>query len=261
MTKLNDMKLIEILLQDLKCSIEYFDTNNFRSMNTLANRIMENCLFNENFKLFLPGIMIRDISFDYEQINKINPRKNDEAKEIGKKFLNYLLENFKIDLDEKLIWENFHNYSIEIRKFQSNEIELNCYKENLEFSDFIFWELMQFLNKNKNKLLDISNNFFDGIINLIVRIIHNHSCSLKNIMVYIYIQSIFGLYQYILRKNLNNIATFRIDIENELFPYIDYITTRFVKTEIKFEEFDKKLWQIVKRMRELYIIYKPSPTP
>ena len=261
MTKIDISNLFKVLIQDLKCSIEYFKNDNFQSMNILANRIMENCMFLDECRFFLPGIMIRDISFDYQEISRNIPTTLNDAKIIGDNFLSFLLDNFSINLDDKLLWENFHKYSIKIRDFQQYEPESKIYKENLQFSNHIFEKLLEFLNKNQNKMLEIDNNFFDGIINFMVRIIRNHSCNLRNIMTYIYFQSLMGLYQYIVRKNIKNPTNFSNDIENEVFPFINYITTNFNKSDINFEEFNLKLWKIIKRMRELYLFYKPLPLP
>jgi len=261
MTKIDISNLFKVLKQDLKCGIEYFKDNNFQTMNILANRIMENCMFLDDCRFFLPGIMLRDVSFDYQEISRnISPALKD-AKLIGVNFLSFLFDNFNINLDEKLLWENFHKYSIRIRDFQQNEPESKIYDENLQFSSFIFGKLLEFLNKNKNRMLEIENNFFEGIINFLVRTIRNHSCSLKNIMIYIYFQSLMGLYQYIVFKNLKNPTNFSNDIESEIFPFINYITTNFNKSDINFEEFDVKLWKIIKRTRELYLFYKPLSMP
>jgi len=228
-------------------------------MNILANRIMENCMFLESNQFFLPGIMLRDVSFDFQGIGRRTPDLIDSAKKTGMDFISNVIKEFKIDLDEELMWENYYKYTLSIRNFQKSDIEAKIYDDNLEFSDYMFKNLIIFLKKNQNKLLELDNTILNGIIDVIVRILHNQSCSLKNVMIYLYIQSLFGLYQYILRKNLSNPSNFKNDIETEIFPYVQYITADFYTNNINFVKFGKKLWNIIKRIRELYLIYKPLP--
>ncbi len=115
--------LFNVLKQDLKGCWEYFEDGNFQSMATLANRIMENCVFIKKCNYFLPGIMLRDISMDYQNILINNPSEIETAMEIGRKYITQIKKDFKFELDESRLWESFLEYSIEIRQFQNHTIE------------------------------------------------------------------------------------------------------------------------------------------
>ena len=139
-----------ILLQDIDYCIQAFSINDFTKMNTAANRIMENCLFFDNYKLFFPAVILKDIGNDYLGISQ-DPLKSkllSSSKIIGEDLIKIIRENFNENINEKLIWEKFHDFTIGISEFHKDQLEDEVYQENLEFADLVFRYLINHLKNN-----------------------------------------------------------------------------------------------------------------
>lgn len=251
-----DLELAKtILLQDISAGKFLFDKDNFLYMNIVANRYLENCLIFEDYRLFLPGIFMKEMANDYNAIisHPDKSKKINSAKAIGEGLTLKIQEYFK-DLNEESLWKAFYNYNLSINDFLRDDIDSN-YLKNLPFSLKAFNFLLNYLENNLKYLYILDNRLLRGILTIIIRVIRNHSFSLDGIMVYIFIKSLDSLYQYLYYENLKND---QLDVENlkkELSIYVDYI--KFLKEKkIDAVNFDKILWEMIKRWREMYILYK-----
>lgn len=248
-----------ILQQDITACSNLFEKNNFTRMNIVANRYLENCLFFNDYRLCLAGVFLKDMSFDYLGIAK-NPessQKINSAKVIGAEFIKATHEYLE-SFNEGEIWEAFLKYTNGINDYLKDDIGRN-YLRNLNFSGKSFKFLLNFLNENKKYLYVLHNSFLEVFQLILVRIIHNHSCSIYELKIYIYFKFLGSLYPYLYKKYLLNNELDSKSLENDLSNYLEYIISVKDMEEIDNSRFSKNLWNIVKKWRELYIFYKNFP--
>lgn len=135
----NNLNLaIKILQQDINACVDSFEKDNFRLINIIANRYLENCLIFNEYRLCLPGIFIKDMVNDYFGIIS-NPEKRktiNSAKVVGERLLSKIQETFR-DLNEENLWNEFYKYNLNINEFLRDEIEVH-YLKNLPFSSQAF---------------------------------------------------------------------------------------------------------------------------
>lgn len=247
---------IKILNQDINVCADLFDKNNFRLINIIANRYIENCLIFNEYQLCLPGVFIKDMVNDYIGIinNPDKSKKINSAKVVGEGLLSKIQEFFK-DLNEESLWNEFHKYNLSINEFLRGDIDAH-YLKNPQFSSQSFEFLLNYIESHSNYLYMINNKFLEGILDIMVRVIRNHYFNLKELMIYIYIKSLGYLYQYFYYENFSSKQLNKEKLKEDLSVYLEYINSFKEKKEIDFTDFNKNLWNIVKKWREMYIFYK-----
>lgn len=247
---------IKILQQDINACVNLFDKNNFLLINIVANRYLENCLIFDDYRLCLPGVFIKDMANDYNGIinNPNKSRKINSAKVIGERLILKIREYFK-DLNEEKLWKDFHDYNLSINKFLRDEIDTH-YLKNLPFSSLSFEFLLNYIESNIEYLYKVNNKFLKVILSIMIRVIRNHSFTINELMKYIYIKFLDFLYQYIYYENFKNEQLNKENLKKDLLIYLEYIISLKEKKEIDINTFNKNLWVIVKKWREMYIFYK-----
>ncbi len=247
---------IKILNQDINVCADLFDKNNFRLINIIANRYIENCLIFNEYQLCLPGVFIKDMVNDYIGIinNPDKSKKINSAKVVAEGLLSKIQEFFK-DLNEESLWNEFHKYNLSINEFLRGDIDAH-YLKNPQFSSQSFEFLLNYIESHSNYLYMINNKFLEGILDIMVRVIRNHYFNLKELMIYIYIKSLGYLYQYFYYENFSSKQLNKEKLKEDLSVYLEYINSFKEKKEIDFTDFNKNLWNIVKKWREMYIFYK-----
>ncbi|KKM61255.1 hypothetical protein LCGC14_1533540 [marine sediment metagenome] len=247
---------IKILQQDIATCVYLFEKDDFRLINIIANRYLENCLIFNQYKLFLPGVFIKDMVNDYIGIIS-NPEKRktiNSAKAIGVGLLSRIQDSFK-DLNEEYLWKEFYKYNLNINEILRDDISIH-YLKNPQFSSLSFKFLLDYIESHEDYLYMINNKFLEGILDIMVRVIRNHYSNLKELMVYIYIKFLGFLYQYIYHENYSNNQLDKEKLKKDLSIYFKYIIYLKTKKEIDTNDFNKNLWEIIKKWREMYIIYK-----
>ena len=245
-----------ILQQDINICVDLFEKDNFRLINIIANRYLENCLIFNEYRLCLPGIFIKEIVNDYFGIIS-NPEKRktlNSAKVIGESLLLNIQKTFK-DLNEENLWNEFKKYNLNINEFLRDE----HYLKNPQFTSQSFKFLLNYVENHKNYLYMVNNKFLEGILDIMVRVIRNHYFNLKELMIYVYIKFLGFLYQYIYYENFSSKQLNKEKLKKDLSIYLEYIISLKEKEEIDITDFNKNLWNIVKKWREMYIFYKGLP--
>jgi len=247
---------IKILHQDINTCVDLFEKDNYRLINIIANRYLENCLIFNEYKLCLPGVFIKDIVNDYVGIisNPEKRKKINSAKVVGERLLIKIQDFFK-DSNEVDLWNEFCKYNLSINDFLRDEINVH-YLKNPPFSSLTFKFLLDYVKNHKNYLYKINNKFLEGILDIMVRVIRNHNFELKELMIYIYIKYLGFLYQYIYYENFISKQLNKEKLEKDLSAYLDFIISLKEKEEIDIFNFDEKLWEVVKKWREMYLLYK-----
>lgn len=251
--------ILEIVTRELDISIELLDKENFDQLNIIGNRIMENCLFSEDYRLYLPGLFVKEIALSYNKIFSSREAKAfHSAKIIGKDYLKNLLKNIKSELNEELIWTEYHLFTVKILQYLRDDYENNLYTDNIEFSKSVIWNLMKFLQKNEEYLYLKYNQLFGGIINILDRVFRVHSGTLGITMIKLYFKMLDRLYDYLILKYFDKEDIDKDKLKEEIEPYIAYLYKIENLDRINISEFNRNLWEIIKLWRIYYIRYRDS---
>ncbi|GAJ03156.1 unnamed protein product, partial [marine sediment metagenome] len=240
-----------------------FEKDNFNLMNIAANRLMENSIFLENEEIFLISAILKDMANDYESIIAKNISILNSSKVIGKKMIAMIKANFNNEIDITKLWEEFQTFTENINEFQKDELESEVYSRNTEFTSITFKKMLKLLEENKEILKKKHNSLFNGILGVMIRIMKNHSCTLKETMVYLYFKLFSLLYNYVLEKNYNQNEKeiSEEDYKEFLDPHVNFIIKHYLNNNIDFKKFNSELWLIGKKYRQLYLLYnRPKAT-
>ena len=127
------MELIkEVIKQDIAAAIQAFERDDFRFVNIMGNRLMSNLLLAGESNLMILGYLLKEVSKEFEEIR--GRGRLAKCKEVGKKFLNDLHAMIKDETDAKEAWERYYEYENNVRKYIPDDIEVNVYKENIDFT-------------------------------------------------------------------------------------------------------------------------------
>jgi len=138
------------------------------------------------------------------------------------------------------------------------DYENNFYSDRLEFSKSVTKSLIKYLHNNEDVLYLKYNQFFSGIINILDRVFRVHSGSIEVTMIITYIKTLDRLYDYLILKYFDGEKIDKDKLKEEIYPYINYLYEIENLEGIDFSEFDKSLWEIVKKWRTYYIRYRDS---
>ncbi len=247
---------ITILNQDISACLDSFEKNNFVLVNIIANRYLENCLIFDDHKLCLPGVFIKDMANDYLGIisHPDKSKKINSAKVVGERLISDV-KDFLKEQNEENLWNDFYKYNTNINEFLRDEIDVH-YLKNPQFSSQSFNFLLNYIENNIDYLYKINNHFLESILTIMSRIIRNHYFNHKELMVYLYIKFLGFLYQYLYFENFSNNQLNKEKLKEDLSNYLEFIISLKEKEKIDIYDFNKNLWEIVKKWREMYIFYK-----
>jgi len=246
-------EILKILKQDLSASYKAFLKDDFELANTYANRLMANSIFQDNYKLFLPGLFAKEIALNLDKNKKKADFPLETAKLKAKKLFEFLINNYSEDLDELKFWEAYFDYFKSYSKLIILEIEKEVYIENTKFTKNCFSYLLKLLNENREVIFEISNGLFLNLVNEMTRILVTHSGEIKEFLIYTYLIYLTRLYDEFCIINIENNVLKKEPIKEKFFPLMDYITKEFQESSLKISIFNKKLNQIVKDWRIYYL--------
>ena len=252
---MNDSLDIEILTQDLEYCIKTFENDNFSLMNVATNRLMENSIFLENKETFLVAAILKDIANDYIGIFQYKRNILNSAKVIGKKTITSIKTNYYNGINIESLWQDFNEFTVKISEFHKDELESEVYKKNTEFTSIIFEKILKFFEENKESLKKIHCTLINGVLGVIIRIMKNHSCALKESMVYLYIKLLAILYNYVIEKNFPEEEINEDDYKEYLEVHVDFIVKNYLNDSLDFNKYNSELWEIGKQYRELYFLF------
>lgn len=249
----------DVILQELDICIELLEKENFDTLNIIANRIMENCLFSKDHLIFLPGLFIKEITLVFSKIFSSKEAKAfHSSKIIGKDYINSLKEKFKSEINEELIWTEYHLFLVKILQYFRYEYENKLYTDNIEFSKSVAKSIINYLCKNEEVLYLKYNQFFSGIVNVLDRVFRVHSGTVEVTMIITYLKMFDRLYDYLILKYFEEESIDKEKLKEEINPYLKYLYKIGNFEELDFKEYNQNLWEIVKKWREYYIKYRNS---
>jgi hypothetical protein len=121
----------EIILQELDICMELLEKEDFDNLNIIANRIMENSLFSNQILYFLPGCFIKDLTLIFRKIFSSKEAKAfHSSKVIGKDYINSLKERFSGNVEEELVWTEYHLFRVKILQYSRDDYETKLYEDN-----------------------------------------------------------------------------------------------------------------------------------
>lgn len=166
---------VKIIKQDINAACKALEEDEFDLMNIFANRITSNAYFIDNKRLTLPGVLIKEVAFDFISLRKI---KGDisSIKSIGKDFCDRLKKLIHEENVEIIgMWKSFYEYKTKVRKLQVTKIEQNIYTDNIEFCDAVITKLVTSVNDEQlKKAVNGETRLIKGFINEIGRVISVH---------------------------------------------------------------------------------------
>lgn len=257
MIDMNDSLDQEILSQDFEYCLRAFEIDKFTMMNIAANRLMENSIFLENKEIFLFAVILKDIANDYMGIFQNKRNILNSAKVFGKKAIELIRTNFYNGINLGNLWQSFQEFTMSINEFHKDELESKVYSNNTKFTRLVFEIILKFFSENKESLKKINNTLFNGIIGVMVRIMKNHSCTLKETMVYLYFKMLVLVYTYVIEKNYPEEEIEEADYQEYIEGHISFIVDNYLNDSIDFIEYNSELWEIGKQFRELYFLFNP----
>ena len=251
----------EIIRQEVNICGALFNNEDFKTLSITGNRIMENCIFSDDYRLFLPGFLIKELSLIYSSIFRSQePKAFQTAKLVGNEFINFLKEILKKGLDEELIWTKYHLFIIKIQEFLQSESEKKYYENNIEYSSYVLVYLIDFLKKNEEILYEEYNQILVTILSVLDRIFRAHSGSLEFTLINSYLKMLIRLYGYLLIKYYKEEEIDKENLKKELDNHLKYIFGLDLGEKINIEDLDKKLWEVIKEWRFYYLYYRSPPT-
>lgn len=258
----NSYNIFSIIEQELDISIELLKNEKFNRLNIFGNRIMENCLFSNDYRLFLFGLYIKELALIYQKVfSTTEPKAFQSSKVFGLNLIDSLKESLTNGINEELLWEKFHLFNVKIREYTMDDFEKKLYKENIDYSKFVIKALMNFLNENEDVIYMKFTQIFGGIINILDRIFRTHSGILEFTLINSYLKMLDRYYDYLLIKYSDGE---KIDVENlkkEISEYVRFICQEGKKDKIDIVEYDKYLWEIIKGWRVFFIQYLQPVSP
>lgn len=257
MIDMNNSFDIEILTQDLEYCIKAFENDKFDLMNIAANRLMENSIFLENEQVFLVSAILKDMANDYTGIFQNKRDIFNSAKVLGKETINSIRTNFYNGINVESLWQDFQEFTEKINEFHKDELESEVYMKNTVFTSIIFKKTLKFFDENKESLKKINNTLINGVLGVMIRTMKNHSCTLKETMVYLYFKLLAILYTYVIQKTYPEEEINDYDYREYLEVHIEFIVENYLNENLDFKKYNSELWKIGKQYRELYFLFNP----
>ncbi|MFW9878842.1 MAG: hypothetical protein ACFFG0_37660, partial [Candidatus Thorarchaeota archaeon] len=110
---------------------------------------------------------------------------------------------------------------------------------------------------NKDSLRKINCTLINGVLGVMIRTLKNHSCTLKETMVYLFFKLLSILYNYVVEKSSPEEEINENDYKVYLEVHIDFIINFYLEDDLDFEKYNSELWEIGKQYRELYFLFNP----
>ena len=258
----------EEVQQDIAAAIRALDKDDFENMNIFANRAMANAIFGPDKNILLLGFFLKDVALELMNLRaaKKKPTAVTTAKVLASSFVDKLkVLAQKKDFQEAEAWALYLDFSNKIRKYTMMEIEEQVYKDSTEFMRVATNWIIQHLDKNRDVLLEPSNQFLTGILNELGRIYKIHGVDLRELYVLCLLIALDRVYDYVEMES--RMSDGRLDekkIRDRVFPFIDRIVTIFKdeKREPAAAEVDEVLYELIYKWREAFIHYmevRPAP--
>jgi len=235
-----------VLFQDIDAILRAFEKEDYNLMNIYSNRFISNAVFHKKVSL-LPGFIYKDISMDFRRLKDLRTDTLSTAKvdckPILEKIRDYYLDSKKESID---LWGVYLEYYLKIRDYMLNDIDKKVYKIDYNYTQHSYKWLLNFLDENKNFLLNKKNRLLQGVLNEMDRIMRCHSGRLNNIVIISLIKALNFLNIYIQYEDS--------DKEKEKFlSLVNNVINILSKDKIDFEECLKNLENILIEWRKYFI--------
>jgi len=243
----------EIIEQDVKAAYSAFKNDDFTDMNVFANRIMSNAMLSEDSRLILVGFFLKEIARIY---GPIKARKElstfTTAKSLGDAYIRSI--TLKATINE--LWKQYHQFFDRVRRHRLDEYEKQSYRENVEFTRFVFRWLIEKLSKDRNTLFNENNQFIRGILNEMDRILNIHGGELVDLYAWSLAKALelyYGYVDYFGKDKRRGV------IEKSVFPYIDNMAKTLLQDEVDSKEVTLLLQRMIVDWRICFMYFMERP--
>ena len=229
------------------------EDEDFESMNIYSNRIMGNSIMGSDGKLALPGFFLKDISFT---LGNIKARAQTSAFSTGKSIASRYGKRLsqhtvRSDFEEEALWNQYHEFQDNIRKFSMDMIEEDAYREpNKRFTRDAFVWLTSYLEDHKESLFNPKSRLLKGILNEMNRIGRNHGVELSETYATALITALDRCNDYVKRSSISD-NDFEEKVKNETIPFLERVIT--VLRQPTSHDVSELLWALIRRWREYFI--------
>ena len=228
--------IAELINQDITVAEAYLEQNNFDLINIIGNRILQNLFTLDRRKLMIIGLIIKEVSSDFQLINATKDKKskkgkkdnNDNEIEMCKPFAKDCFEAIKSAINDEestiKIWNAYIDFEDKIREYLLVPVERKIYKGDSEFSKEATINYLNNLSSNKDYLLNRNINLLaktrEELASL--TIIHGGRSTIFSYMLtrafeHVYI---FTLYGKVLGEEFESMVSTNIDRLSEIVVYI-----------------------------------------
>ena len=247
------MNINQVIEQDVKAAYSAFKDDDFRDMNIFANRIMANAVLSDNPRLTLVGFFLKEMARIY---GPIKARKELSTFSTAKSLGDAYIRSIKLKDTINKLWEQYHQFFDRVRSHRLDEYEKQSYKENVEFTRFVFRWLIEKLSKDRNTLFNENNQFIRGILNEMDRILNLHGGELVDLYAWSLARALelyYGYVDYFGKDERRGV------IEKSVFPYIDNITKTLLQDEVDSKEVTLLLQRMIVDWRICFIYFMERP--
>lgn len=243
----------QIIEQDVKAAYSAFKNDDFTDMNIFANRIMSNAILSEDPRLNLVGFFLKEMARIY---GPIKARKELSTFSTAKSLGDVYIRSIRLKGTINELWEQYHQFFDRVRRHRLDEYEKQSYKENVEFTRFVFRWLIEKLSKDRNTLFNENNQFIRGILNEMDRILNLHGGELVDLYAWSLakaLQLYYGYVDYFGKDERRGV------IEKSVFPYIDDMAKTLLQDEVDSKEVTLLLQRMIVDWRICFIYFMERP--
>ena len=254
--------IYEILKQDFAAAKAAFDISDAHSLNICANRLMANVVFGDegDEKYMVPGFFLRIIANDFLAIKEEMVAKL--AHEPAEHFIGVMERAFTEELDSKVIWNGFFEYSERKRQLFLSPSEKKAYKSNPSFTARGLAYLTRkffgdpFLASNDSIVLR-------ALLTEAERLIRNHGAERKELVLYSLMRALDWLDRYLPLALADAEKSGNVErVKGDILLYIERIQRWYSAPEdLPYQNATKLLCDLLLCWRKFFFRYMDRPKP
>jgi hypothetical protein len=243
-------------IQDIQVMKRALKKENFQNVNMQCNRIMSNSYLLNKKRFILPAFILRDLNMLITSLRESRSSRPlvSAAATLGQ--LIRRLEQLRVeqDFDITLLWESYCSSlkTLRVQLLDDNELEVYD-NENTEMTKSGFVSLIDFLNKNKDQLLNRKSPMVDTTIVEMTRLytcygIRDEDVPLRAVMIGL------GLVDDYIENLAKDEDEFESITRNTIFPFLsNLVEMKDMESMKRFETGTLVLSDIVMLWRESYL--------
>lgn len=244
----------DVFLEDMQAVLKASEAEDFAKLNIYANRIMSNALFGEDYKLAIPGVFVKDLSFSVNFLKfTVSVKALSSAMVLFKKYIVDLVQQTgKRPLDEEVLWRDYVSVVSKLREFQLDTLEEKVYvKDYIPFVRGSFQWLGSYVRDHESVLLHPKNLLLKATLNEMNRLYRDYGGEIEEVQSLELFTALDRANDY-LRVIANSEEEYANKAKQELIPSVLKVLP-LVGQQAKASGVNEVLWQITKQWREYFL--------